>query len=247
MKKRVLATLITAVLVSTGLMLTACGSAEPEAASAPASTAPEESSAPAEEAPQEEPAEAEPAGDGSLSFCTIISNSSDYCKAEQAGAEALAAELGIEHMTLNANSNAQTEVDAIQSAISQGVDGMFIHDIDITALGPAVQAALDAGIQVSCASTIREYLDEEYVNHELLFPIFWDEKDMGLQIGQMLVEKMDGKGKVLIISAQAGNNASNQRIAGFQEAIADYSDIEIVNTVACDYDRALALTATEMQ
>ena len=68
---------------------------------------------------------------------------------------------------------------------------------------------------------------------------------MGLQIGQMLVEKMEGKGKVLIISAQAGNNASNQRIAGFEEAIADYSDIEVVNTVACDFDRALALTATE--
>ena len=241
MKKKILATLMAAVLASTGLMLTACGSKATEADAE--SSAPEESSGTAEEnAPAEDAAVK---GDGELSFCTIISNSSDYCKAEQAGAEALAAELGIEHMTLNANSNAQTEVDAIQSAISQGVDGMFIHDIDITALGPAVQAALDAGIQVSCASTIREYLDEEYVNHELLFPIFWDEKDMGLQIGQMLVEKMEGKGKVLIISAQAGNNASNQRIAGFEEAIADYSDIEVVNTVACDFDRALALTATE--
>lgn len=241
MKKKILATLMAAVLASTGLMLTACGSKATEADAE--SSAPEESSGTAEEnAPAEDAAVK---GDGELSFCTIISNSSDYCKAEQAGAEALAAELGIEHMTLNANSNAQTEVDAIQSAISQGVDGMFIHDIDITALGPAVQAALDAGIQVSCASTIREYLDEEYVNHELLFPIFWDEKDMGLQIGQMLVEKMEGKGKVLIISAQAGNNASNQRIAGFEEAIADYGDIEVVNTVACDFDRALALTATE--
>ena len=180
-----------------------------------------------------------------LTFCTIVANSTDYCKAEQAGAENLAEELGINHITLNANGNAQTEVDAIQSAISQGVDAMFIHDIDITALGPAVQSALDAGIQVSCASTIREYLEEDYVNHELLFPIFWDEKDMGLQIGKMLVEKMNGEGKVLIISAQAGNNASNQRIAGFKEAIADEKDIEIVNTVACDFDRALALTATE--
>ena len=181
---------------------------------------------------------------GDLTFCTIVANSTDYCKAEQAGAEAKAEELGIEHVTLNANGNAQTEVDAIQSAISQGVDGMFIHDIDITALGPAVQAALDAGIQVSCASTIREYLEEDYINHELLFPIFWDEKDMGYQIGTMLVEKLEGKGKVLIISGPAGNNASNQRIAGFEEAIAD-TDIEIVNTVDCNFDRTLALTAVE--
>lgn len=187
----------------------------------------------------------EKADNSDLTFCTIVANSTDYCKAEQAGAEKLAEELGINHITLNANGNAQTEVDCIQSAISQGVDAMFIHDIDITALGPAVQSALDAGIQVSCASTIREYLDEEYVNHELLFPIFWDEKDMGLQIGNMLVEKMEGEGKVLIISAQAGNNASNQRIAGFEEAIKDESGIEVVNTVACDFDRTLALTATE--
>lgn len=189
---------------------------------------------------------AEEANDNSdLTFCTILANNTDYCKAEQAGAEALAEELGINHIALNANGNAQTEVDCIQSAISQGVDAMFIHDIDITALGPAVQAALDAGIQVSCASTIREYLEEEYINHELLFPIFWDEKDMGYQIGTRLIEKMEGKGKVLIISAMAGNNASNQRIAGFEEAIADYDEIEVVNTVACDWDRTLALTATE--
>lgn len=242
MKKRILATLMAAVLTSTTLMLSACGSKEAEGDAGQGSVQ-EESSTP-EESSAPEAESTEKSGDG-LTFCTIISNSSDYCKAEQAGAEALAAELGIEHITLNANSNAQTEVDAIQSAISQGVDGMFIHDIDITALGPAVQAALDAGIQVSCASTIREYLDEDYVNHELLFPIFWDEKDMGLQIGNMLVEKMEGDTKVLIISAQAGNNASNQRIAGFEEAIAGHDEIEVVNTVACDYDRALALTATE--
>lgn len=242
MKKRILATLMAAVLTSTTLMLSACGSKEAEGDAGQGSVQ-EESSTP-EESSAPEADSTEKSGDG-LTFCTIISNSSDYCKAEQAGAEALAAELGIEHITLNANSNAQTEVDAIQSAISQGVDGMFIHDIDITALGPAVQAALDAGIQVSCASTIREYLDEDYVNHELLFPIFWDEKDMGLQIGNMLVEKMEGDTKVLIISAQAGNNASNQRIAGFEEAIAGHDEIEVVNTVACDYDRALALTATE--
>lgn len=181
---------------------------------------------------------------GDLTFCTIVANSTDYCKAEQAGAEELAEELGINHITLNANGNAQTEVDAIQSAISQGVDGMFIHDIDITALGPAVQAALDAGIQVSCASTIREYLEEDYVNHELLYPIYWDEKDMGYQIGTRLVEKLGGTGKVLIISGPAGNNASNQRIAGFEEAIAD-TEIEVVNTVDCNYDRTLALTAVE--
>ena len=111
---------------------------------------------------------AEEASDnGDLTFCTILANNTDYCKAEQAGAEALAEELGINHIALNANGNAQTEVDCIQSAISQGVDAMFIHDIDITALGPAVQSALDAGIQVSCASTIREYLDEDYINQRL--------------------------------------------------------------------------------
>lgn len=244
MKKRILATLMAAVLTSATLMLSACGSQETQGNAEQGGTQEQETDSDADESSAPEAEGAEKSGDG-LTFCTIISNSSDYCKAEQAGAEALAAELGIGHITLNANSNAQTEVDAIQSAISQGVDGMFIHDIDITALGPAVQAALDAGIQVSCASTIREYLDEEYVNHELLFPIFWDEKDMGLQIGKMLVEKMEGDTKVLIISAQAGNNASNQRIAGFEEAIAGHDEIEVVNTVACDYDRALALTATE--
>ena len=104
MKKKILATLMAAVLASTGLMLTACGSKATEADAE--SSAPEESSGTAEEnAPAEDAAVK---GDGELSFCTIISNSSDYCKAEQAGAEALAAELGIEHMTLNANSNAQT-------------------------------------------------------------------------------------------------------------------------------------------
>lgn len=188
---------------------------------------------------------AEEKEDKDLTFCTIVANSTDYAKAEQAGAEALAEELGIKHITLNANGNAQTEVDCIQSAISQGVDGMFIHDIDITALGPSVQSALDAGIQVSCASTIRDYLEEDYVNHELLFPIFWDEKDMGLKIGEMLIEKMGEDAKVLIISGPAGNNASNQRIAGFEEAIAEYDGIEVVNTIACDFDRTLALTAVE--
>lgn len=187
---------------------------------------------------------AETGGD-ELTFCTIIANTTDYGKAEAAGAEARCQELGINHILLNADDDAQTEVDCVQAAISQGVDGIFIHDVDITALGAVVQQALDAGVQVSCASNIKHYLDDAHVNHELLFSIYWNEEEMGYIMGSMLAEKMGGAGKVLIIGGPLGANASTERIAGYERAFAEHEGISIVNNIACNWDRTLALSATE--
>lgn len=67
----------------------------------------------------------------------------------------------------------------------------------------------------------------------------------GKATAKALFDSMGGKGKVFVIEGLLGNTASNDRVAGFEEALKDYPDIEIAHQDTGNWATDEALTLVE--
>lgn len=72
-----------------------------------------------------------------------------------------------------------------------------------------------------------------------------DDKVNGKAIATALFDSMGGKGQVFVLEGMLGNTASNNRVLGLEEALAEYPDIEVVAQDTANWATAEALTLVE--
>ncbi len=240
MKKK-LAMLLGMILIVTSLA--ACGGSKSEPAQAPAEEE-EEAEAPApEETPaEEEGAEAAPTSD--VTYGVVVRSVDEYCTALAEGGEEICEELGWANITLNSDGDVQKQIDAIQSMVAQGVKGIYVHDLDAVAIAPTLKKALDAGVNITVSSNLIPEMGD-YLHHDLIYYVQWDNEKAFYDLTKATIELMGGKGKILCLTSPQGFTITQQFLTGFRNACAEYPDIEIVNEIDCNSDRALGLSYTE--
>ncbi len=147
MKKKVLATIVSAAMVAT--LLAGCGAAAEQPAAQEAAPAKEEVAAPAADAAPAEAAAAE----GDLD-CKIVVKSfqSSYWQAAVQGVNQAAEELGVkvECNGPNAESDIADQVNMLTNYINANPSGIGLAACDQSACLDALQMAKDAGIPVVC-------------------------------------------------------------------------------------------------
>ena len=149
MKKKVLATIISAAMAAS--LLTACAGVAPAAPAAPAADAATEVAAPAEAATEEAPAADAAAGD--LDFKIVVKSfQSSYWQAAVQGVNQAADELGVkvECNGPNAESDIADQVNMLTNYINGAPSGIGLAACDQSACLDALQMAKDAGIPVVC-------------------------------------------------------------------------------------------------
>jgi ribose transport system substrate-binding protein len=67
----------------------------------------------------------------------------------------------------------------------------------------------------------------------------------GKMAGEFIAELLGGKGKVVEIEGIPGTNAARERGQGFNEAMANYPEMEVVARQEAGFDRAKGLTVME--
>lgn len=151
------------------------------------------------------------------------------------GAVAQAEERGIDLEVKNANNSTQTEIDLVQTAVTQQPGALIIDPVDSQASTAGVKAANQAGVPVLG-------FDRKPDGGELSAFIGYDAKQAGRNAAKALAKKLGEKGKVVEIQGILGTNVANDRSEGFQEQIAEYPGIDVVATQSADFDRSKALT-----
>ncbi|MBE5847302.1 MAG: LacI family transcriptional regulator [Lachnospiraceae bacterium] len=149
MKKKVLATIVSAAMVAT--LLAGCGAAAEQPAAQEAAPAKEEAAAPAADA-------AAPAADataevGDLDFKIVVKSfQSSYWQAAVQGVNQAAEELGVkvECNGPNAESDIADQVNMLTNYINGNPSGIGLAACDQSACLDALQMAKDAGIPVVC-------------------------------------------------------------------------------------------------
>ena len=149
-----------------------------------------------------------------------------FWKAVEAGAREGAKEAGVEMVwkgSLNEDDPAQ-QIQIVEQFVSEGVGGIVLAPIDDTALMRPVAAAMQKGIPV----VIMDSAFEGEPLKDFVCTVSTNNHRAGEMAGEQLGKLLDGKGKVVLFRHKEGSASTDQREAGFLEAIKKFPDIQVI-------------------
>lgn len=157
------------------------------------------------------------------------------------GAQAAADAAGAELIIFNANNDPVAQNTAIENYTQQGVDALIVVAIDVNGIKPAMETAKAAGIPIIAVdAVIPDGVQDVQVGV--------DNPGAGSQIGEFFVDyverEMGGAAELGVVGA-LNSAIQNQRLDGFEEAIAANPQIRLVNTVDGQNVQDIALKAAE--
>lgn len=120
------------------------------------------------------------------------------------------------------------QVADIQDLISRGVDLLIVSANTQQALDPAVSQAMAAGIPVVM-------VDRRVASDNFVTFVTASDAMMGRLFAQWIVEKLHGKGNVIMLAGQAGSSPSENREKPAREVFAQYPGIKVLETVYSDW------------
>ncbi len=123
---------------------------------------------------------------------------------------------------------------AIDNMASQKWDFVAIQAFGIGTLTDPVNKMIDAGIPVIDMDTLIAPLDQINV-HSFLAP---DNEFMGASVTQALVDKIGGKGKMVMTQGALGHTGAQGRARGFESVVKKFPGIEVLDTQPGDWDVA---------
>lgn len=147
-----------------------------------------------------------------------------FWKSVQAGAEAAAKDLGVEIIWKGPlkEDDKDQQIRVVEDFITRGVDGIALAPLDDAALRTPVMNAQSAEIPVVI-------FDSALKDVPVASFVATDNRLAGKLGGQRLAQLLQGKGKVVLLRYQEGSASTNEREAGFLEAMAENPGITVVS------------------
>ncbi|TWT25201.1 substrate-binding domain-containing protein [Planomicrobium sp. CPCC 101110] len=147
-------------------------------------------------------------------------------------AKALQESEGIEYVMTNA-ADPNKQANDVDDLIAQDVDAIVMLPIESAALTPVGQKIKDAGIPLVI-------VDRELENDAATVVVKGDNEGIGVNAGKFFVEQLGGKGKVVEISGPP-SSVTEQRGAGFKEAVEGAEGMEIIASQSGDFSTEKSL------
>jgi len=135
------------------------------------------------------------------------------------------------------NYDAQAELAALTKAVNAKPAGILISVADAAVLQPEIDAAVNAGIPVIT-------IDSDAAASRRLYFIGTNNLEAGRLGGKRVVDKLNGKGNVLVFTL-AGQPNTEERLKGFKDAISAKPEIKIVDVIDVKGDPRAAFDKTQ--
>ncbi|MGI9417647.1 MAG: ABC transporter substrate-binding protein [Geminicoccaceae bacterium] len=156
------------------------------------------------------------------------------------GAEHAAEALGVELLFQGGPEfNPTVQVPVLNAVIARQPDAILIAPTDKQQLIAPLKQAIDAGIKVITVDTFIDDGQYQDGRGEGDFPLSYVASDNvlgGQMAGHALAAAVGGSGKVYVSNVKPGISTTDQREEGFIAAMADYPDIEVLETQFNDDD-----------
>ena len=160
------------------------------------------------------------------------------------GAKAAGAELGYTVTcktpvdTAEGSGNEQ-QSNLCEEAIVSGVSCVVLAPVDSEAIVPATKKINEAGIPIVNLNT--------KISDDTQYKTFCglENTNQGYNTAKAMFELMNGEGKIFIIEGSTGAQTSIDRVKGFEKALAEYPNIEVVAQQSANYSRADALNVVQ--
>ena len=136
------------------------------------------------------------------------------------------ASLSISHR----DTDAAGQLEDIRNLIAEEVDAIIVNPADRSAIDAALAEATEAGITVVAV--------DQAVTEESAFVLSNDQEEYAYLGASWLFEKMGGAGDVVYMRGIAGAAADDDRDAGFQRALEENPDINVIFESHTNWDQA---------
>jgi ribose transport system substrate-binding protein len=151
-----------------------------------------------------------------------------YWEVVKKGAEDAGKELNVKvTVFLPQKEDIPKQVETVETWISMGFTALAIAPSDPEALVSPINSAMERGIPVLT-------IDTDSRNSNRICYIGTDNYTAGKIAGEKMAEILGGKGKVAIATGSLTAMNSIERMKGFEDAIKEYPEIEIIKPILCD-------------
>lgn len=133
-----------------------------------------------------------------------------------------------------AGPNAQRQIQQINAMVQQGADAIVVFPISPTALNSVVKNA--------CAKGVKVFAYDAEITEECAYNISIDQEEAGRVTAQWLVDKLDGKGDIVVITGVPGTSVDTLRTKAAKEVFDKHPDINIVAEAVGMWSQAVART-----
>lgn len=123
-----------------------------------------------------------------------------------------------------AGPDAQKQSQQINAMAQAGADAIVMYGVSETLLNGAIKNACDRGVVVIAY--------DSFVSAPCAYNITTDAEEFGRIGAEWLVEKMNGKGNLLMVNGVPGASSDQARIKGAMSVFSKHPDIKIVGRIA---------------
>jgi simple sugar transport system substrate-binding protein len=158
---------------------------------------------------------------------------SEWRTGNTASLKEAAESLGVELLFSDGQQQQENQIKAIRTFIAQRVDVIGVSPVVETGWDSVFQEAKDAGIPIILVDRRAEVSDDLYTTY--LGSDFIEE---GQNAARVMVDLLEGEGKIIELVGTIGSAPAIDRAAGFRQVIQAYPDIQIIASQPGDFTRA---------
>ncbi|RWX74663.1 sugar ABC transporter substrate-binding protein [Neorhizobium lilium] len=133
-----------------------------------------------------------------------------------------------------AGPNAQRQIQQINAMVQAGAKAIVVYPISPTALNQVVKAA--------CAKGVKIIAYDAEITEPCAYNVTIDQAEAGRKTAEWLVDKLGGKGNVVMVTGVPGTSVDTARTAAAKEVFAKHPDIKIVGEAVGMWSQAVART-----
>jgi len=181
-------------------------------------------------------------GDGSSYAAVIKGLDNPFFQQMEQGLDAQAGEddVSVEIQAAQSVTDTSGQADKLDAMAQQGYDCYVVNPISGTNLVQGLARIAAEGTPVVNIDSPVEADAAEKASLEISTYIGTDNTEAGVKAGETMIEALDGAGDVALIGGISGDVTSGARLDGFTQGVE--GKLDIVQTVAADWDRQTALT-----
>lgn len=133
-----------------------------------------------------------------------------------------------------AGPNAQRQIQQLNAMVQAGADAIVVYPISPTALNQVVKNACDKGVKI--------FAYDGDISEPCAYNISIDQEEAGRVTAEWLVDKLGGKGEIVLITGVPGTSVDDLRTKAAKEVFAKHPDIKIVGEAIGLWSQAVART-----
>mgnify|MGYP000185731370 CR=1 FL=1 len=133
-----------------------------------------------------------------------------------------------------AGPNAQRQIQQINAMVQAGADAIVVFPISPTALNSVVKNA--------CAKGVIVIAYDAEITEECAYNVHIDQEEAGRVTAEWLVEQLDGKGDIVVLTGVPGTSVDTLRTKAAKEVFAKHPDINIVGEAVGMWSQAVTRT-----